>query len=120
MNRPSNGLVVNRRSLNGVVCLSLNGEVDLANASDLRAHLKAVAQNDADLIVDLAALRYIDSSGIYVLMEVHETFKRVKRRLALAAPAPNVRKILDLLGIGQIVPVFATVEAALRDLGEHA
>ena len=116
MNRPLNGLVVKRQALNGAVCLSLSGEVDLANASDLRAHLKAVARNDTDLVVDMSEIRYIDSSGVKAFLDAHLTFKEAKRRMVLAAVTPTVWKILNILGVDQVVSVFATIEAALNDL----
>lgn len=119
--RSFSDLVVRRRPLDdGVVCLSLDGEVDLANASDLRAHLKAVAQNNANLVVDMSKLRHIDSSGIKAILDAHQTFGQVKRRMVLAATTPTVQKTLTILSVDRIVPVFATVEAALSDLVGHA
>ena len=120
MNRPFNGLVVRRQPLAGAVCLSLTGEVDLANASDLRAHLKAVARNDNNLIVDMSELRYIDSSGIRTLIEAHHTFKQTRRKMVLAAVTPSVQKIFSIVGMDRIMPVFVSIEAALKDLNGHA
>jgi anti-sigma B factor antagonist len=120
VHRPFNGLVVRREPHDGAVCLLLSGEVDLANADDLRAHLDAVAQNDNNLIVDMAELRYIDSSGIKTLMDAHRIFKGTKRQMVLAAVPPTVQRILDIVGVDRMVPVFASIEAALKDLDGHA
>jgi anti-sigma B factor antagonist len=115
MSRPFNGLVVRRQPLDGAICLSLSGEVDLANGSDLRAHFKAVAQNDGNLIVDMSELRYIDSTGIKTVVDAHSTFKQTKRRMVRAAVPPTIQKILNITGVDRLVPVFASIEAALEE-----
>jgi anti-anti-sigma factor len=120
VSRPFNGLIVRRQPLDGAVCLSLSGEVDLANASDLRAHLKAVAQNDTNLILDMGDLRYMDSSGIQTLVDAHRTFKQTNRQMALASVPPMIQKILNITGVDRLVPVFASIETALKGLNGNA
>lgn len=70
MVRSFGGFSISRRPI-GVsgICLAIVGEVDLANTSELLVHFKAVAANDRHLIVESSGLRYIDSSGIRVLVE---------------------------------------------------
>ena len=120
VHRPFNGLVVKRQPLTGAVCLSLSGEVDLANASDLRAHLDAVAENDNNLIVDMSELRYIDSSGIKTLVDAHRRLGQAKRKMALAAVTPTVQKILSIVGVDRVVPIFPSIDAAFKNLGGNA
>src|SRR5579859_79528 len=120
MSRPFNRVIVRRQPLDGAICLSLSGEVDLANVSDLRAHLKAVAQSDTNLILDMGELRYMDSSGIQTLVDAHRTFKQTKRQMVLAAVPPTIEKILNITGVNRLVPVFASIEAALEDLNGNA
>jgi anti-sigma B factor antagonist len=90
--------------------------VDLANASELQAHLKAVVQAEENLIVDMSNLRYLDSSGIKVLLEAHQQFTQIKRRMVLAAAAVTVQKVLNITGIDQLISMFPTVEEALNNI----
>ena len=110
---PFRTLTVKRLSLTGAICVSVGGEVDLANASELLAHLKAVAEAEDHLIVDLSGLRYIDSSGLKVLVDAYRLFAASKRQMVLAATTGMVKKVLNIAGVGQIVPMFPTVETAL-------
>jgi anti-anti-sigma factor len=112
----SNSLVVKRQSLTGAICLSLSGEVDLANASELLAHFKAVVQAEDNLIVDMSGLRYLDSSGIKALLNAYQQFTQIKRRMVLAAAAPWVHRILTITGLDQLMPMFPTVEEALSNI----
>jgi len=57
------------RLLNDIICLSVAGETDLANAPEVSAQLKVATENDGrGAILDLRELRYIGSSGIKVLL----------------------------------------------------
>jgi anti-sigma B factor antagonist len=109
-------LTVKRRSLTGAICVSVSGEVDLANASELLGHLNAVAEADDHLIVDLSGLRYIDSSGIRALVDAHRLFTTVKRQMVLAATMGTVKKVVNIVGVDQMVPMFPTVDGALSAL----
>ena len=51
------------RQCDGHVVVELRGALDLADAAGVAAALAAVAAREPDIIVDLAALEFIDSSG---------------------------------------------------------
>jgi len=120
MNSPgsgsSNTLLCRRQDIDGAATLSLSGELDLASVSSLEAHLKAVAQTELNLVVDLDDLRYIDSSGINALLTAHRILTQTRRRMMLAAPSAMTKKILSIAGVDLIVPIFPTVDAALERL----
>lgn len=120
---PSNGLHSTQRYLDGAVVLSISGEVDLANASSLRAQLKAAIETRKHLIVvDLKDLRYIDSCGIHALLDTHHAVARNGCSIALAAVPSMVQRIFKIVGLAQMIPVFPTVETAVESLrrGENA
>src|SRR5215471_9433366 len=111
------------RPLDGAVCLSVAGDLDLAGVPSFLGYLNRASQGGVNLIVDLSRLRYIDSSGINTLLAVQKTFARAGRRIVLAAVSPRMLRVFKIVGLEQIVPVYPTVEAALasfRDVGESA
>lgn len=104
-----------QRRLDGAVVLSVSGEVDLANAPSLRAHLKTAIETAEHLVVvDLKDLKYIDSSGIKALLDAHSTFAHGGRPIVLAAVSPMVQRVLEILRLEQVIPVFPTVEKAVE------
>ncbi|HEV2358962.1 MAG TPA: STAS domain-containing protein [bacterium] len=113
----SNTLLCRRRDFGGVACVALTGELDLATVSTLSGQMNAVAETEDHLILDLGELRYIDSTGIKAMLDAHRAFARRGRRLALAAVSAMVLKILRVVGVDKMIPIFPTVDAALRDLG---
>jgi len=112
----SNQLLCRRQDLGGVVCLILTGELDLASISTLQAHLKAIAQTEDHLIVDMTELRYMDSTGAKAFLDTHRMFLRTGRRIVLAGVQPLTMRIIEVMGLQKVIPIFPTVDAALESL----
>jgi anti-sigma B factor antagonist len=101
-------------SRDGAVIVSLEGELDLYNAEDVRsALLDACASEPKVLVVDLEAVRFIDSTALGVLIEArsrmadHEGFR-------LAAPGLEARRALEVSGLDRHFLVHDTVAEALE------
>ena len=71
--------------------LSLRGEIDLANAEELRRDVEAVLSDDADLIIDCSELTFIDSTGIGVLWRARARLSATGHRLYLLKVNEKVR-----------------------------
>ena len=95
---------------NGAIVVRLVGELDLYNADTLRSALfDAAAETPERLVVDLADVRFIDSTALGVLVE---TRSRVSAFL-LAAPALETRRALQVSGLDRHFAVHGSVEDAL-------
>lgn len=84
------------------VQLAVTGEVDVSNASELRAQIDAVLTPDfsGELVVDLSQVPYIDSTGIGVLVGAAHRASEASSTLVVARPQKNVERVLGLLGVG--------------------
>lgn len=101
----------------GVPVASLEGEIDIANADELRDELFAAMSNQPPgLIVDLSGVTYLDSRGVHVLLELAERMKIRHQQLRLVVPdTALIKRVLQLTHLDEIVPIDATVEdAAVR------
>jgi anti-sigma B factor antagonist len=118
MDRSSGGMLAcTLRSFDDAVCLALAGRIDVNNALVLKAHLRMAAKSQPNtIIVDLTDLRDIDSSGVDALLDGQRTLARGGRMIVLAAPSPSIRKALGVLRLGEIMPMFPSVEEALTYL----
>jgi len=98
----------------GGVVVQLHGEVDLYSAPVLRATLDELVAGGAKMIVvDLDNVDFLDSSGLGALIGAFKQLRGLGGgTIRLAAPPPQVRKILELTGINQVFEVAATVESA--------
>jgi anti-anti-sigma factor len=105
----------------GALVIALAGELDLATSSELATKLEELAgQPHRPVIVDLSHLTFLDSSGIALL--VAESRRRVDSggRLVLAGPTGEVRRVLEIARISEVVAVEPSVESSSPDVGDTA
>jgi anti-sigma B factor antagonist len=102
------------REYGGHVVVALKGELDAGGAESLVAVLAAVVARDPRIIVDLAALEFIDCCALGVLGRVRAQARQAGGDLLLAAPRGPVRRILALTGLIDVFSVHASVADAVR------
>jgi anti-anti-sigma factor len=83
-----------------VVVAAITGEMDVSNAEALeQAIVPEVGNEAAGLVLDLAGLTFMDSSGMHLLFHLAERLAAGGRRLAVIAPAGGApRRVLELSG----------------------
>ncbi|WP_283138742.1 STAS domain-containing protein [Rhizohabitans arisaemae] len=103
-----------RRVDDGVVVLTVAGELDLFTAPILRQEAKeAIKQNGAHLVFDLEGLEFMDSSGLSALIETWRQAVAAGGGLCLAAPRHAVAKLLQTTGLDRRFKIYPDAEAAV-------
>ncbi len=96
----------------GYVVVSLAGELDLYNANAVReALLECCAESPERLIVDLSAVKFIDSTALGVLIEARTRLAN-KKGFLLAAPGLETRRALEISGLDRHFSVHDSLEQA--------
>jgi anti-sigma B factor antagonist len=86
--------------------LELHGELDLATAPALEHELeKAWASDPPALVLDLHGLRFMDSSGVKIIVATHQRAVAEGKRFALRRLPGQVRRVCDLVGLTGRVPI---------------
>jgi anti-sigma B factor antagonist len=94
--------------------VSLTGECDTTTAPHLLNTLMAqAAAGTLRVVIDLSGLRFIDSAGIHALLNGRSALAQNQGTLALASPQRIVARVLELTGIGQLIPIHQTVAEAM-------
>ncbi|NJC73565.1 STAS domain-containing protein [Planosporangium thailandense] len=94
----------------GRVSLTVAGEVDISNLCRLDDELSSILTDPhvTQLIVDVAPLEFIDSSGVEVLMRARQAARRRSTGFALANAHGRVQRVLAVLGVDRVLA--STVE----------
>jgi anti-anti-sigma factor len=93
------------------------GEIDLTNAECLRDSLLSAFNAGATaVVVDLTATTFLDSAGVTALVRASRRATASEAALRVAVTAPAVLRVLNLVGIDQLVPVLPSVAEALASL----
>jgi anti-sigma B factor antagonist len=96
----------------GVVA-RVQGEIDFSRAPDFRQELMGALQAEPPrLVLDLAGVDYMDSSGVAALVEALQAQRRRGAKLVLCNLQPKVRGIFDIARLDKVFPIAADVAAA--------
>jgi anti-sigma B factor antagonist len=83
------------------VVLRVSGEIDLSNVEPLQARIDRAAEGRPLVVVDLAAVEYIDSQGLRLLKRLSNTLAGRGARLEVVAPPQSIaRDVLDMTRMG--------------------
>jgi anti-sigma B factor antagonist len=92
------------------VLVALRGELDVTDAASAAVALIALAARDCEIIVDLAGLEFIDSSGLAALVLARRHARQAGGDLLLAAPQKQVLRLLTLTRLVEVFGVHACVD----------
>ncbi|MEU5960986.1 STAS domain-containing protein [Micromonospora parva] len=110
-------LLMSVRPGQGCTVLEVRGELDMATSPQLREALqRLVDSGDRQVVVDLAAVGFMDSSGLGALVVMFKALRDVGGRLCLAAVQPAVRSVLTVTSVDQVIDVYDSVPAAEADV----
>ncbi|GIJ23558.1 STAS domain-containing protein [Micromonospora lutea] len=111
------GLLLSVRPGRGCTVLEVRGELDMATSPQLREGLqRLVDAGDHQVVVDLAEVGFMDSSGLGALVVMFKALREVGGRLCLAAVQPAVQSVLTITSVNRVIPIYDSVQAAEADL----
>jgi anti-sigma B factor antagonist len=101
----------------GASIISVKGELDLSTADQLARSVWEASSGTHQLVLDLSACTFIDSSGLRVVLSMHKDLGEAGKATAIVASDGHVRKLLSLTAIDQSIPVFPALDDAVAFLG---
>jgi anti-sigma B factor antagonist len=94
----------------------LDGDFRMARAATLRKKLLQLARkNPKTLVLNLSAVQVMDTAGIAVLVELYRALEGRGGRLCLVGLHGQLRKIVQLTHLDQLLDLCSSVEAALTN-----
>ena len=97
--------------------IELEGDVDLSCSPDARKHILAKLEIKRNLLIDLSAVTYIDSSGVASLVEGYQTAKKNNLKFGLVGVSESAMSVLHLARLDKVFPIHASVEERLQEDG---
>ena len=88
--------------------LRLRGRLDARGASDLTARCTEIRVAHRHLVLNLAGVTFIASSGVGALLALVEEFRQSRSRVRLAEVPPAVDSVIRLLNLDQFLSIDAT------------
>lgn len=86
--------------------ISLDGEVDIYNAPELKDKLhKLIEEHPGDCVLNCGNLNYIDSTGLGVLISALRRVKEYDGRITITDLKPHIYKIFVITGLDKIFTI---------------
>jgi len=93
------------RNEDGTTVVRLVGDLDLALRERASRVIAGAVRAGGPLVLDLAAVRFVDSSGVAVLLQCHRACTEAGVDLRLRAVPPQPLRVLTLLGLTTHLPL---------------
>ena len=97
-----------------VVVVIVQGELDVASSPrlvDAVVELGGAGGGDGAVVIDMAGVGFMDSSGLRALLDCERSCRDGGRRFALARPSDTVRRVLELVDLLDTLTVLDEVTA---------
>jgi len=89
-------------------------ELDASNAGDFKRDIAPLLETQTKLVIDLARLRFVDSSGLGAFISCLRKLKANGGDLKLCGMSKQVRAVFELVRMHRIFEIFASREEAAR------
>jgi anti-sigma B factor antagonist len=100
--------------LQGCVVVVASGEIDVSTAPALRETVDSACESGGRIVVDLTGVTFMDSTGVGVLLGALRKNDHLQNRtMSLVGARGTVRKVLDLTGVSELLPMHSTVDEAV-------
>jgi anti-sigma B factor antagonist len=100
----------------GVTVISLEGDVDVTGAPELRDLLAGTIVPGARILLDLTGVAFVDSSGVGVLVTAHRKAAEAEASFGLAAATPTVSRVFELTRTNRLLSIYPTVSDGVSAL----
>lgn len=94
--------------------VEIHGTADLAQAAELYRRLEElVAQSVPVIVLDLGDMNFICSMALGAIVNAHLKSRPHNGQIRLVSPRGNIRDLLETTGLGQLFPLFSSVDEAI-------
>lgn len=99
------------------VILALTGRLDATTAKAFEDRiLDLIGSGPRRLVVDLAHVEYVSSSGLRVFLIAAKRLHNTDKKIALCSLNEHVRQVFDLAGFSSLLSIYNSRDDALNAL----
>ena len=102
---------------NGIRLIKLIGKLDLDGTNSVdKQFMQYCAGENIFVLVDLAQVNFLSSIGIPMLIATAKAIAKRGGRMAFLNPQTNVKSVLDITGVSNIIRIYKDLEIAKERL----
>ncbi len=106
-----------REERKGLSVVELAGEIDVYTSPKVKDAVGALIDKGVyNLVIDLERVKYIDSTGLGVLIGGLKRVREHGGAVSLVCTNPQIKKIFDITGLVKIFGMYDSIPAAVKAL----
>jgi anti-sigma B factor antagonist len=110
-------LQISVRKAAGASVIDLNGELDAYTSPRFReVMLDLIDDGGAKLVISMANVEYIDSSGLGALVGGLKRASERQGKIVIVCTSPQVRKVFEITGLEKVFPLYDSEDTAIKAL----
>jgi anti-sigma B factor antagonist len=112
------------RIVPGAAVIELSGEVDGSAATVMTAAYEqavtASLEPQSTVVLDFAAVDYINSTGIALIVSVLARARAERRKVVASGLSPHYREIFDITRLSDFIELFSDLDRAVSQITHPA
>lgn len=94
------------KDASGAISAALSGRLDTTNAEDFGKQIQPLMDGEKnDIVLDCAALDYISSSGLRMMLTLLKSVKRTGGTLKITNMKQMIREVFDMTGFSKLFDI---------------
>jgi anti-sigma B factor antagonist len=85
------------------VTVTVRGDVDLRTVDQLSQELHVATAQERDVVIDLAGVTFLDSTGVRALVEAYRSAQQKGRGLYVRGARHWVARVLEVTGVAHLL-----------------
>ncbi len=106
------------KKIKNTLVITMSGELDQHVAASIRGELdrKIRTSGTQNIIFNMSKLKFMDSSGLGVIIGRYKTASALGGKTKIAAPSAEIKRLIKLSGLNKIISVCGSVETAMKGM----
>jgi anti-sigma B factor antagonist len=107
-------MAVKIESKNGLTICYIDGEIDINSSPDIkRAFDKLMVHKTPKIVINLAKVGYVDSSGLATLVEILKNMKSYGGRMRLVSMSSKIKSLFEITKLEKLFEIMADEAEAI-------
>jgi len=107
-------MAVKIESKNGLSVCHIDGEIDINSSPAIKkAFDKLISQKAPRVVISLANVTYVDSSGLATLVEILKNMKSYGGKLRLTSLSPKIKSLFEITKLEKLFEIMSNEEEAV-------
>ncbi len=108
---------VTKEKVEDIVVIDVEGEIDVYTSTYFKKELlKVLDEGNYNIIISLDKVRYIDSTGLGILIGMLKRVKEHNGHMTVVCSNPQIRKVFTITGLIKILGMHDNLQSAIDNI----